>query len=574
MRLRDRLPNYLIEADITDYETESDYIIYKDGVDTVAVDSHTGVVLAHNINSRVVFNVVRAIAGITGLIFVKKGAYDLDATGGAIFYQPANTWWHGEGRETHIILTGCRWEIKTVSNCALTDMYLTGEYGVKLHCVNADASNFLFRNLEITTSATSGDSGLYVYANTCTISNLFIDRCFFNTCNLHGVQFSGEGATKLIKNVWITDCYAYHCGWGGVWSTGMDLAEGNNLTDAFIIGCKFELSWESGLHFEAARTLTRVLVSDCISIANGQKAGGATFGAGYVCGGGLTYADCLTNGNKTGWDVGDLGTATTILDNCVDIGSITSFYIHDTGATGQLIGRGLFSQGATSQDLYTIASSNLDIEMTAHNTTTAGTYTTKIGSTAYPTTNSKFNLKLYTPAAAYTNCIHCQACTNIRLSGEIVTGSNEAIALPSPTDFVIENMRIDSTGTDAMLISGTVVSVVIKNTVIENVAGAPALTNGIKNTGSADGVICERASISIKDVTTPYIGCLFYEAWGTSTGTGAQQTIAHGLTTTPTVVMLSDKELNAIPYQSAAADAVNIYITAAVNQDWSWYARV
>jgi hypothetical protein len=38
--------------------------------------------------------------------------------------------------------------------------------------------------------------------------------------------------------------------------------------------------------------------------------------------------------------------------------------------------------------------------------------------------------------------------------------------------------------------------------------------------------------------------------------------------------MLGDKELNAIPYQSAAANAANIYVTAAVNQDWTWYVAV
>ena len=73
-----------------------------------------------------------------------------------------------------------------------------------------------------------------------------------------------------------------------------------------------------------------------------------------------------------------------------------------------------------------------------------------------------------------------------------------------------------------------------------------------------------------------FLGRIGYitEKWGSSTGSGAQQTIAHGLGATPTLVLLSDKELNAIPYQSAAADATNIFVTAAVNQDWSWYARI
>lgn len=59
----------------------------------------------------------------------------------------------------------------------------------------------------------------------------------------------------------------------------------------------------------------------------------------------------------------------------------------------------------------------------------------------------------------------------------------------------------------------------------------------------------------------------------TSTGTGAQQTIAHGLAKTPTKVILWNIEDGANPYQNAPADATNIYITAVVNQDYGWKAE-
>jgi hypothetical protein len=61
---------------------------------------------------------------------------------------------------------------------------------------------------------------------------------------------------------------------------------------------------------------------------------------------------------------------------------------------------------------------------------------------------------------------------------------------------------------------------------------------------------------------------------GNSTGTGAEQTIAHGLSSTPNRVIVWDIEDGALPYQSSAADATNIYITAVVNQDWGWEAKV
>ncbi|MDD4986661.1 MAG: hypothetical protein PHQ43_12950, partial [Dehalococcoidales bacterium] len=61
---------------------------------------------------------------------------------------------------------------------------------------------------------------------------------------------------------------------------------------------------------------------------------------------------------------------------------------------------------------------------------------------------------------------------------------------------------------------------------------------------------------------------------GTSTGTGSQQTIAHGLSATPTRVYFSNIEDGANPYQSAAADATNIYVTAVSGKDYVWKAEV
>jgi len=61
---------------------------------------------------------------------------------------------------------------------------------------------------------------------------------------------------------------------------------------------------------------------------------------------------------------------------------------------------------------------------------------------------------------------------------------------------------------------------------------------------------------------------------GTSTGTGAQQTIAHGLALTPNRVYFSNIEDGANPYQSSAADATNIYVTAVSGKDYVWKAEV
>jgi len=59
---------------------------------------------------------------------------------------------------------------------------------------------------------------------------------------------------------------------------------------------------------------------------------------------------------------------------------------------------------------------------------------------------------------------------------------------------------------------------------------------------------------------------------GASTGTGAQQTIAHGLSFTPTAqqIALTPGSATAAPYHSAAPDATNIYVTAVSGQAWYW----
>ena len=95
--------------------------------------------------------------------------------------------------------------------------------------------------------------------------------------------------------------------------------------------------------------------------------------------------------------------------------------------------------------------------------------------------------------------------------------------------------------------------------------------NDISSYGSSEAVIDESTAdtVHIRD-NLKYIT----KNTGTSTGTGAQQTIAHGLSKTPTKVILWNIEDGANAYQSAAADATNIKITAVINQDYGWEAEV
>jgi hypothetical protein len=64
------------------------------------------------------------------------------------------------------------------------------------------------------------------------------------------------------------------------------------------------------------------------------------------------------------------------------------------------------------------------------------------------------------------------------------------------------------------------------------------------------------------------------ENWGTSTGTGAQQTIAHGLAATPNNVFLTPTATGATEASlTAASDATNIFPTVTNLKTYQWYAE-
>jgi hypothetical protein len=85
------------------------------------------------------------------------------------------------------------------------------------------------------------------------------------------------------------------------------------------------------------------------------------------------------------------------------------------------------------------------------------------------------------------------------------------------------------------------------------------------------------ASLEILDQTLKkknYIGAAQVKG-GSSTGTGAQQTIAHGFTVAPTRVLLSEYTTGgALPYLSATSDSRNIYVTATNLMTYVWRAEV
>jgi hypothetical protein len=576
MRLRDRLPNYLTEADITDYETESSFIIYRDTNDTVGVNSQTGVLISRNTNSRIVFNAVLAAASAGSLLFIKDGTYTLDATGGATYAFLAGMQMIGAGEGTILNLTGCSLYIHNVDNCRISNLKLMGRYGIRIFEDTDGSSNHTLDHLHITQQDPGDQAGVFVYVNNSSITGIYIDHCFFDTCFLFGLYCSGEGVSRVIKDLHVSHCYVYKCGWGHVWGCGLDICENSDLYDSSVTDTTIEQSWESGIHTEIARTKENVIIANCISKDNGQKAG-ATYGAGYMVSKGMKVVNCISDTNINGFYCFSTGTYVTELSNCVDYGSTYAFNITGTGTTGKLVGRGCVSYNSTTKSLQVMASKFVDMEFTAIGSLSGASSTLTIGASGGSVVSySRFNLTVLDPDPTPAIAVYTSYSNNNEFSGYIRCTNLIAFKLSNPTDTIVRDIHIDIDCTNglAILFSDTVADCTVQNINIENTIAAHVCVTGIQNSGTAGEVVVLRQTCHIKDVTNPYMTVVFKSNWGSSTGTGAQQTVAHLLSATPTCIMLGDKELNAIPYQSAAADAANIYVTAAVNQDWTWYVAV
>ena len=146
---------------------------------------------------------------------------------------------------------------------------------------------------------------------------------------------------------------------------------------------------------------------------------------------------------------------------------------------------------------------------------------------------------------------------------------------------IIDNSQ-NALGTyDGVKLSGDSQDILIKDNIIRNINFA-SHKYAIEEAGTSNrNIFSENSVVS---VTTPYIvkiGALTVvknnighvtENSGTSTGTGAQQTIAHGIGPglTPNHITLTNTDDGANPYESAAADATNIYVTAVNLKKYTW----
>lgn len=137
-----------------------------------------------------------------------------------------------------------------------------------------------------------------------------------------GDGYSAPGGVKntpdfsgWIKNLYLEDCLADHCGYYGrynPWVVGFDLAESVNVENVKAVRCTARYCWESGFHFEPSPAVKNAVLVDCVADHNGQKPDdfdngdgteGLWFGKGYYWAPGrttVTLINCSGEGNANG----------------------------------------------------------------------------------------------------------------------------------------------------------------------------------------------------------------------------------------------------------------------------------
>ncbi|KAF5081923.1 hypothetical protein DSECCO2_105350 [anaerobic digester metagenome] len=143
------------------------------------------------------------------------------------------------------------------------------------------------------------------------IEDIEFTRVVADSPGTYGFLHSSWGTDyKVHKNIRYTDCRAIDCGRYSAynpWVTGFDFAELNDIENLRVTRCIAEGTLESGFHFEYAPTKKDIVLTDCISRNNGQKAfpktyslgGEDYFGAGYYAPkGSYTFNNCTAEGNS------------------------------------------------------------------------------------------------------------------------------------------------------------------------------------------------------------------------------------------------------------------------------------
>jgi len=553
------------------------YVVWKSGTTCYAKNGSNGGITSSSTSIATVLTAVIADISAGGKILVRNGAYS-EAVATLVTINKANVTIEGEDKLA-TVFTNVSFSVGangvTLRRFTVTGTVASAGTAISVGNTRNDAT---FEDVRVQT-LTSCLSAFGLGGNCARIR---YTRCEAIDIDGFGFYNVSDHGTDVFEDIWYEGCLAKNCGsaTSNAWATGYDFSENPTLKNCFVSNCRAEGCWESGFHIEPT-VRENVVISNCTSEGNGQKPG-FTFGSGFcVCGDirltGCHAKDNLGSGFYFTNDVANHA-GTLIIEGCDDDGSVTG--ISTPGTTGgQTFINDFVSIGA-GEPIHILSGKNIHVENLRAIDPTGGNVGSEywfamLGSTSYPCVDCDFDVHLSCDDAL-TYGIYMGQGTRVRFSGHLqVPNVTEcALLINGGTDIDVTDFKIETLVNMGVYVKNGTSCARIKVARGHLVDSGGAALIGIKGQ-TAGNVAVERETTRLTGFVTGFTGCKFDENAGKSTGTGAEQTIAHLLTVAPTIVMLSNTTaLGCPPYQSTAADATNIYVTGVNGKPFAWEAKV
>ena len=498
------------------------YVIYKSGSTYYAKKETTGVIVSSNTSAAIVIQFVLDAIGAAngGKIFFKAGIYDVDT---GLTYPYNHLTMQGEQVNTSVgsVIR------KTAAIDLLTITSGSRKIGYQFDSLYFDGNSRAYAGKLLSITKTS--------------QRLHITNCSF---------IDNDGQAIYLNDVWghgprIFNCFVYGC--GSATTPSIEITTDSNAIS--IRDCGIAPGAYKGIFIEG--TAGNIDIDHCI-IENDPA---ATEPMIDIDGMWTTVRGCQFSTQADCTAIDAIGMYPTIVDNMIVNANRTGTGISSVGYPAIISGNHVygFNKGIVVGGYDVVANNYID----SANTGIYSTHMTMI------TNNRVINSRYHG--------IHQFGGGDAIIQGNFVlsssygsVGTYSGIALENTSNcFIQNNMSFDPQGTQTQQYGIKEIGSSNNNTIrFNNVNGGYGnQTGGILKLGA--GTVVE---YNIGHKT---------ENSNISTGTGAQQAIAHGLILTPTRVLLSEYNTGAaLPYQSAAADATNIYVTAVLNKTWQWEAKI
>lgn len=496
------------------------------------------------------------------------------------------------------------------SNVRLSDLRVTGApnaYAITVGTSEGSISGIIIERVVADHLTGITVSGITIYANEGdgSISNVTISDCRAHHCTGYGFALMGSGEGATISKVRMINCIADHNGGeeGGEWGVGFNLMEADKalVEDVLLIGCRAEYNWESGYHMDAVYTQRRYVLVDCYAGHNGQKPS-PVFGNGFTVSGDLVLENCHSEHNSgKGFallhkrqdllrargcrsnDNGAYGFLLTFqaaghmeLYNCRSDSDLSGYFVEGSGTNGgSALLVGCKSYNAQRWAIYHNLAAN--ITYCGFLGVSPGGYgggAVVLSDDSAPSKDVAFDGTLIGDASpAVYHLLRIGNATRVEVSGSITSLATNDDAVYAPgSSVVFKRCRIHAGGVVGIGANATS-TIEVEDTIIDD-NGAGNLVYGMQGNASSPPYV-HRGTVRVIGATTPYLACEYDQNSGYGTGTGVQQTIAHGLVATPSRVYLGEySNGGAEAYQSAPADASNIYLTAVSGRTYTWRAEL